>query len=95
MQQQVRVHYGQNKIITATLLEEVNEGILKGWNKLRMPNGHECYMSAKSIATEQTDTDWRKYLKTHWDTAHNYLRPDCAEEFMTIFNRAAAYIKIK
>ena len=49
-----------------------------------------------NAAHDDTDTDWRTFLKTHWDDARNHCRVDCLEEFMTIFRRAAAnYINNK
>lgn len=90
MQQQVRVHYGLNEIITVTLLEEVRDGILKGWVKLLMPDGHECFMSSKSIVTESNDTDWRTFLKFHWDATHNHCQVEHLNEFYAILRRAAA-----
>ena len=35
-------------------------------------------------------TDWRAYLKAHWDNNRNHLRTDCLNEFYAIFRRAAA-----
>ena len=51
-----------------------------------------CLADGTSInaAQDDTDTDWRTFLKTHWDDARNHCRVDCLEEFMTIFRRAAA-----
>ena len=51
-----------------------------------------CLADGTSInaAHDDTDTDWRTFLKTHWDDARNHCRVDCLEEFMTIFRRAAA-----
>lgn len=40
-----------------------------------------------------TDTDWRKFLKLHWDTERGCLRTDCLDQFMAIFiNAATAYM---
>lgn len=48
------------------------------------------------VDPQQSDTDWRGFLRTHWDNEHGYCRVDCLQEFMTIFNRAAAaYINKK
>lgn len=69
MEKLIKVHYGLHDIVTATLLEEVSEGILKGWIKLRMADGHECYMSSRWRVME--DTDWRSFLKAHWDQKRN------------------------
>ena len=45
-------------------------------------------------AAESVTTDWRAYLRSHWDAEHNHLRTDCLNDFYTIFRRAAAdYIK--
>lgn len=57
-----------------------------------------CLADGTSInaAHDDTDTDWRTFLKTHWDDARNHCRVDCLEEFMTIFRRSAAnYINNK
>lgn len=85
MEQNVRVRYG-NGIADAVLLEEVQDGILKGWCKLRMSDGHECYMAKTAI--QSADADWRSYLKNHWDKERNFLRTDCLEDFMKVFIRA-------
>lgn len=91
---QIRVRTGTSGTVVATLLEEVREGILKGWNRLRMPDGSERYMSARWCVCG--DSDWRRFLKEHWDDKHDYLRTDCLEEFMKVFVRAAGnYIKDK
>lgn len=57
-----------------------------------------CLADGTSInaAHDDTDTDWRGFLKAHWDVQHNHLSTDSLEEFMTIFRRAAAnYINNK
>lgn len=42
------------------------------------------------------DTDWRSFLRAHWDTEHNHLHVDSLTAFMAIFTRAAAaYIEKK
>ena len=92
MEQHVRVSYGKG-FAMAVLLEEVHEGVLKGWCKLRMSDGHECYMAKSAI--QSGDTDYRSYLKNHWDEARGYLRTDCLEEFMKVFMRAYTEYKNK
>lgn len=51
-----------------------------------------CLAEGTSInaAHDDTDTDWRAYLKSHWDNERNHLRADCLDEFYAIFRRAAA-----
>lgn len=93
MESQVKVFYGTG-IIQATLLEKVTEGVPKGWVKLRFPDGHVGYMSGRWCNPEtrqaSADTDWRAYLKAHWDNERNHLHTDCLDEFYAIFRRAAA-----
>ena len=57
-----------------------------------------CLADGTSInaAHDDTETDWRTFLKTHWNDARNHCRVDCLEEFMIIFRRAAVnYINNK
>ena len=93
MEKVIQIHYG-NGIIHATLLEHVRDGVLKSWAKLRFPDGHEGYMSERWIIPDDhqspSDTDWRAYLKAHWDTKRNCLRADCLNDFYNIFRCAAA-----
>lgn len=37
-----------------------------------------------------TTTDWRSFLKTHWDATHNHCKVEHLNEFYAIFRRAAA-----
>ena len=37
-----------------------------------------------------TTTDWRAFLKNHWDTEHNHCQVEHLNEFYAIFRRAAA-----
>lgn len=47
-------------------------------------------------ATPIADTDWRKFLKEHWDEERGHLRTDCLNQFMVMFiNAAAAHMKKK
>lgn len=93
MEKVIQIHYG-NGIIHATLLEHVRDGVLKDWAKLRFPDGHEGYMSERWIIPDDhqssSDTDWRAYLKAHWDNERNHLRTDCLNDFYDVFRRAAA-----
>lgn len=41
-------------------------------------------------AVDSTTTDWRAFLKTHWDTVHNHCQVEHLNEFYAIFRRAAA-----
>lgn len=41
-------------------------------------------------AVDSTTTDWRAFLKTHWDTVHNHCQVEYLGEFYAIFRRAAA-----
>lgn len=103
MQNTVRIENYYGKAVQATVLEEVRDGILKGWNHLQMPDGSRCYMARRwclpmpagaSCASGNTvdadDTDWRKFLREHWDAGRNHCRVECLDEFMAIFTRAAA-----
>lgn len=38
-------------------------------------------------------TDWRSFLKTHWDTEHNHCKIECLDEFYRIFRTAASNIQ--
>lgn len=100
-QNTVRIENYYGKTVQATVLEEVNDGPLKGWNYLQMPDGSKCHIarrwclpltadgsSARPGTT--TDTDWRRFLRTHWDTRRNHLQADATGEFIAIFTRAAA-----
>lgn len=50
-----------------------------------------CTADGTPIAdTESQDTDWRTFLKTHWDTEHNHCKVEYFAEFYRIFRRAAA-----
>ena len=39
------------------------------------------------------DTDWRSFLKAHWDTEHNHCKIECLDEFYRIFRTAASNIQ--
>lgn len=39
---------------------------------------------------DSTTTDWRSFLKNHWDTEHNHCQVEYLGEFYAIFRRAAA-----
>lgn len=41
-------------------------------------------------AVDSTTTDWRAFLKTHWDAEHNHCQVEHLNEFYAIFRRAAA-----
>lgn len=47
------------------------------------------------VETASNDTDWRAYLKAHWDNVHNHCRVDALAGFMEIFDRAAAAYRKK
>lgn len=50
-----------------------------------------CAADGTPIAdTERQDTDWRKFLRDHWDTQHNHCNLEYLDEFYRIFRRAAA-----
>ena len=36
------------------------------------------------------DTDWRKFLREHWNAEHNHCKVEYLDEFYAIFRRAAA-----
>ncbi len=48
-----------------------------------------CTADGKPIAEIQ-DTDWRKFLRDHWDTERNHCKVEYFAEFYRIFRRAAA-----
>ena len=39
---------------------------------------------------DSTTTDWRAFLKNHWDSVHNHCQIEHLNEFYAIFHRAAA-----
>ena len=39
---------------------------------------------------DSTTTDWRSFLKNHWDAEHNHCKVERLDEFYAIFRRAAA-----
>lgn len=41
-------------------------------------------------AVDSTTTDWRAFLKTHWDTENSCCKVEYLDEFYDIFRRAAA-----
>lgn len=41
-------------------------------------------------AVDSVTTDWRSFLKTYWDAEHNHCKVEYLNDFMVIFNRAAA-----
>lgn len=45
MPQLVRIDNYYGRTVIATVLEEVTEGILHGWDYLQMPDGEKCYMA--------------------------------------------------
>lgn len=107
----VRIENYCGETVYATVLEEVQDGFLKGWNHLQMPDGSTCYMArcwclpltdgadrmdGKAIADNPDDTDWRKFLRDHWDDTIGGCKVECLDDFMRIFIRAAAvYMKGK
>ena len=56
-----------------------------------------CTADGTPIAdAESLDTDWRSFLKAHWDTEHNHCKIECLDEFYRIFRcAAAAYLNNK
>lgn len=42
------------------------------------------------VDPQQSDTDWMGFLRTHWDAEHNHCKVEYLNDFMVIFNRAAA-----
>lgn len=42
------------------------------------------------VDSQQSDTDWRGFLRTHWDAEHNHCQVEHLDEFYAIFRRAAA-----
>ena len=48
-----------------------------------------CAPQAPSGSVPAT-TDWRAFLKTHWDTEHNHCKVEYLDEFYRIFRCAAA-----
>jgi hypothetical protein len=41
-------------------------------------------------AVDSVTTDWRTFLKAHWDSVHNCCQVEYLNEFYAIFRRAAA-----
>lgn len=41
-------------------------------------------------AVDSVTTDWRTFLKSHWDAEHNHCQVEHLNEFYAIFRRAAA-----
>lgn len=41
-------------------------------------------------AVDSVTTDWRTFLKSHWDAEHNHCQVEHLDEFYAIFHRAAA-----
>ncbi len=41
-------------------------------------------------AVDSVTTDWRTFLKSHWDAEHNHCQVEHLDEFYAIFRRAAA-----
>lgn len=41
-------------------------------------------------AVDSATTDWRTFLKSHWDAEHNHCQVEHLDEFYAIFRRAAA-----
>lgn len=54
-----------------------------------------CAADGTPIAdTERQDTDWRKFLRDHWNTERNHCKVEHLDEFYRIFrSAAAAYIQ--
>ena len=53
------------------------------------PNGNVPCHGLQAV-DDSTTTDWRAFLKTHWDTEHNHCQVEHLDEFYDIFRRAAA-----
>ena len=53
------------------------------------PNGNVPCHGLQAV-DDSTTTDWRAFLKTHWDTVHNHCKVEHLNEFYAIFRRAAA-----
>lgn len=57
------------------------------------PSGSVSRYGLQAVDSVPTTTDWRAFLKTHWDTVHNHCQVEHLNEFYAIFRReAAAYI---
>ena len=52
------------------------------------PNGNVPCHGLQAV--DSTTTDWRAFLKNHWDTEHNHCQVEHLNEFYDIFRRAAA-----
>ena len=52
------------------------------------PNGNVSCHGLQAV--DSTTTDWRAFLKTHWDAEHNHCQVEHLNEFYAIFHRAAA-----
>lgn len=52
------------------------------------PNGSVPYHGLQAV--DSVTTDWRSFLKAHWDATHNHCQVEHLNEFYAIFRRAAA-----
>lgn len=44
----------------------------------------------QAVDSVPATTDWRSFLRTHWDATHNHCQVEHLDEFYAIFRRAAA-----
>lgn len=91
MKELVHVKIGSvNEVLPVIALYE--EGCFKDIYELRTPKGR-CWVHkrwCKPVLPQQSDTDWRGFLKNHWDNERGHCSVDSLDEFMRIFNRAAS-----
>lgn len=93
MEKLVHVKIGTtNEVLPVIAL--YTDGCFKDIYELKTSKGR-CWVHKRwcsPVVPQKDDTDWRGFLKAHWDNEHGYCRVDCLEEFMEIFNRAASNI---
>lgn len=91
MEKLVHVKIGTtNEVLPVIAL--YTDGCFKDIYELKTSKGR-CWVHKRwcsPVVPQKDDTDWRGFLKAHWDNEHGYCRVDCLEEFMEIFNRAAS-----
>lgn len=54
------------------------------------PSGRVPCHGLQAVDSNHDTTDWRSFLKAHWDTEHNHCKVEYLDEFYRIFRMAAA-----
>ena len=73
------------KFITTGLMHDMYE-FQENANTIAWVHKRWCTL----VDPQQSDTDWRGFLRTHWDAEHNHCQVEHLDEFYAIFRRAAA-----